>query len=86
MRDQHGTELFPLKKKHTKNPVSVERKAFAAVSAHAINYASELWRKNEPSARVARVLGLDQAALTPFINEYRRRHGLTAFPYRGLVA
>jgi hypothetical protein len=86
LRDEHGEAMFPLKKKHTKNPASAQRKACAAVSKHAVSYASELWRKNEPSARVARVLGLDQALLRPFIDEYRRQHGLVAFPYRGLIA
>ena len=86
LREEHGEVMFPLKKKHTKNPALQNRKAYAAVNKHAIAYASELWRKGEPSARIARVLNLDHSALRPFIDAYRRKHGLTAFPYRGLVA
>lgn len=78
-RSEYGEELFPRKNKVSK--VNYAKHITPAM----IKSASILWRTGAPTQAIAQCLKLSNADTAKFIESYRARHGLNAFPYRGLV-
>lgn len=90
LRAEYGDRAFPRKHAYTKSGKS-------AANADTINYvlsptalriAGELWRSNVPASEIIKQLKLNYltvAILRDIVKEHRSKHGLSIFPYRGLV-